>query len=86
MKKRKVKIAHLLLTVERNDDGFLARCPMIEGAFAEGDTVAEAIFNCVDVVRMICDYRRERGEPVVEGMLEDLPAKREITFTIPVEV
>jgi predicted RNase H-like HicB family nuclease len=46
----------LVQTIERNDDGFLARCPKIEGAFAEGDTVGEAIFNCVDVVRMIGEY------------------------------
>lgn len=86
MRKRRVRIAHLLLTVERNDGGFLARCPMVKGAFAEGDTVGEAIFNCVDVVRMICEYRKERGEAALEGVLEDLPVKREITFTMPVEV
>lgn len=33
------KIAHLPLTIKRNDDGFLANCPLIQGAFAEGDTV-----------------------------------------------
>ncbi len=32
------KIAHLPLAIERNDDGFLADCPLIHGAFAEGDT------------------------------------------------
>jgi len=86
VKKQKVRIAHVLLTVERNNGGFLARCPVIDGAFAEGDTVAEAIFNCVDVVKMICAYRKERGEEVFEGMSEDLPARKEITFTMPVEV
>jgi predicted RNase H-like HicB family nuclease len=86
MRKRKVKIAHLLLTVERNGDGFLARCPVVQGAFAEGDTVAEAIFNCVDVVGMIGAYRKERGERVFEGMSEDLTTNREISFTMPVEV
>ncbi len=43
--KRKVKMIYLSLTLERNGDGFLARCPLIQGAFAEGDTVSEAIFN-----------------------------------------
>jgi len=86
MRKRKIKIAHLLLTVERNDDGFLARCPMVEGGFAEGDTVGDAIFNCVDVVRMIFEYRKERGEPLLERLSENLPRRKEITFTMPVEV
>lgn len=48
--------------MEANDDGDLSRCPGIRGAFAEGDTVEEAIFNCIDVVKMITAYRRERGE------------------------
>ncbi len=56
------KIAHLLVTVERNDDGFLASCTLIQGAFAEGDTIEEAIFNCLDVAKMILDYRDERGK------------------------
>jgi len=58
---RTKEIAHLPLTLERNDDSFLANCPLIQGAFAEGDTVEEAIFNCVDVVKMILEYRDERG-------------------------
>ena len=86
MKKRKIRIAHVPVTVERNDGGFLARCPTIEGAFAEGDTVGEAIFNCLDVVKMICAYRKERGETALEDISEDMPARKEIAFTIPVEV
>jgi predicted RNase H-like HicB family nuclease len=80
MKKHTIKLAHLVLAIERNDGGLLARCPTIEGAFAEGDTVAEAIFNCVDVVRMLFEYRQERGEPVLERLSEDLPRQKEITF------
>lgn len=46
--------------MEANDDGYLARCPGIQGAFAEGDTIEEAIFNCIDVIKMIIAYRTER--------------------------
>ena len=66
------RIAHLPVTLERNDDGFLASCPMIQGAFAEGDTIDEALFNCVDVVRMILAYRDERAEPLLTGPLEEV--------------
>ena len=55
------------LLVEVNDDGYLASVPGIQGAFAEGDTIEEAIFNCVDVVKMIADYRAERGESLGFG-------------------
>jgi predicted RNase H-like HicB family nuclease len=50
------------VVVEPNDDGFLATCPGIQGALAEGDTIEEAIFNCIDVIKMIGEYRAERGE------------------------
>ncbi len=80
------RIAHLPVTLERNDDGFLASCPMIQGAFAEGDTIDEALFNCVDVVRMILSYRDERAEPLLTGHLEEMKEKEKVSFTIPIEV
>jgi predicted RNase H-like HicB family nuclease len=85
--KGKTQIVHLPLTVERSDDGYLASCPLIQGAFAEGDTIEEAIFNCLDVIKMIFAYRRERGEPVLQsGILEELKAREKGSFTIPLEV
>jgi predicted RNase H-like HicB family nuclease len=80
------KIAHLPVTLERNDDGYLASCPLIQGAFAEGDTIEEAIFNCLDVVKMILEYRDERGEPILKSNLEELQVKERVSFTIPIEI
>ncbi len=78
---------HLPLTIERNDDGYLASCPLVEGAFAEGDTIEEAVFHCLDVLKMIFAYRRERGEPVLQPeLLEELKIRQKISFTIPLEV
>ncbi len=59
---RNMKTILLSLIVAENDGGYLARCQDIQGAFVEGDTIEEAIFNCVDVVKMIAQYRAERGE------------------------
>ncbi|MCS7264289.1 MAG: hypothetical protein NZ805_05595 [Armatimonadetes bacterium] len=59
---KKRKITFLPLVVERSGDGFLVRCPLIQGAFAEGDTIAEAIFNYLDVISMIAAYRKEIRE------------------------
>ena len=85
--KNKKQIVHLPLTIERNDDGYLASCPLVQGAFAEGDTIEEAVFNCLDVIKMIFTYRRERGEPVLQPeLLEELKARDRISFTIPLEV
>ena len=80
------KIAHLPITIKRNDDGFLASCPSIQGAFAEGDTVEDAIFNCLDVVKMILEYRDERGEQLLQSDLEELDNQEKLSFTIPIEI
>ena len=52
------------MIVEPNDDGYLVSVPRIQGAFAEGDTIEEAMLNCVDVVKMIFDNRLERHKQV----------------------
>jgi predicted RNase H-like HicB family nuclease len=58
------KVRYLSLVIEHNDDGYLASCPGVQGAFAEGDSIEEAIFNCIDVVKMIAEYRSESGQPL----------------------
>ena len=75
----------LSIVVEPDGDGFLARCPGIQGAFAEGDTIEETIFNCVDVVKMISAYRAERGEPLVAPEVE-VTSQTQFAVSIPVEV
>ena len=62
MKTQPHKISYLNLVITLIDDGYLARCPGIQGAFAEGETIEDAIFNCLDVVKMIAAYRAERDK------------------------
>ena len=79
------KVVFLSLVVEPNDDGYLAHCPSIQGAFADGDTIEEALFNCVDVIKMILAYRAERGE--LPGISEvTLAPKMQVTVSMPVGV
>jgi len=75
----------LSLVLEVNDDGYLASAPGLQGAFAEGDTVEEAIFNCIDVVKMIAAYRAERDESLGFDEIEFTPDTR-MTMAIPVGV
>ncbi|MFN3763645.1 MAG: type II toxin-antitoxin system HicB family antitoxin [Anaerolineae bacterium] len=79
------KAIFLSLVVESNDDGYLARCPGIQGAFAEGDTIEEAIFNCIDVIKMIIAYRAERGESLGFNEVDLTPGTR-MTVAIPVGI
>lgn len=82
---QKTKAIYLSLVIEPNDDGYLAQCPGIQGSFAEGDTIEEAIFNCVDVIKMIAAYRAERGESLGFNEIELSPEMR-MTVAVPVGV
>lgn len=62
MNKRK-KIYLYPVTIEAHKEGgFYAKCPKLQGAWADGDTVQEAIANLKDVIRHILDYRRTRDK------------------------
>lgn len=78
---RKTSIVSLIIEV--NEDGYLAKIPNIQGAFAEGDTPEEAIFNCIDVLKMIIDYRKEQGNPLDLDSI-NLTTNNILTFTYPV--
>lgn len=75
----------LSVVLEANDEGYLASVPGLQGAFAEGDTIEEAIFNCVDVVKLIATYRAERGEALGFNEVELTPGTR-ITVAVPIGV
>lgn len=83
MKSEKISYVNILISV--NDDGYLAQCPDIQGAFAEGDTVEEAIFNCIDVLKMIADYRKERSEKIAISEMDIEPDIR-ISLAMPISV
>ena len=83
---RNTRAVFLSLVLEANgDDGYLVSVPSIQGAFAEGDTIEEAIFNCIDVVKMIVAYRSERGENLGFNEIEFTLATR-MTVAIPVGI
>jgi predicted RNase H-like HicB family nuclease len=82
---RETKVRYLSIIIERNEGGYLARCPVVQGGFAEGDSIEEAVFNCVDVVKMIAEYRKTRGEPFDIGEFT-LPSEMQVSISMPVGV
>ncbi len=71
--------------IEHNDDGYLARIHGIQGAFAEGDTPQEAIFNCLDVLKMIIEYKKEQNQPLNLETIE-LSEPTCLTFALPIQL
>ena len=62
MSKNKVKKTYLYpVNVElHKEGGYHAKCPILQDAWADGETIEEAIKNLRDVIRLILKYREER--------------------------
>ncbi|MBF0609313.1 MAG: type II toxin-antitoxin system HicB family antitoxin [Candidatus Magnetobacterium sp. LHC-1] len=57
-----MKILEAPIIVEYDQDTYIARCPFIQGAFADGDTPEEALKELIDVIKLIMEYRAEIGQ------------------------
>lgn len=42
------------------EGGYHARCPILQGAWADGETIEESVENLRDVIKSILKYREER--------------------------
>lgn len=41
------------------EGGFLAICPALQGCYAEGKTIEEAVENLKDVIRIALEYKKK---------------------------
>ncbi len=64
--------------VRKAPDGFyIASCPMIPEARAQGETYEECLANIKEVLELCLDFRKERGEEIPEET-----AARRVTVAI----
>jgi predicted RNase H-like HicB family nuclease len=50
-------------------DGFyIASCPLIQEAQAQGETYDECLANIKEVLELCLEYRRERGEEIPQEL------------------
>ncbi len=53
--------------VRRAPDGFyIASCPVVPEARAQGETFEESLANIKEVLELCLEYRKERGEEIPE--------------------
>ena len=51
--------------IRKAPDGFyIASCPMIAEAHAQGETYEECVANIKEVLELCLQYRKERGEEI----------------------
>jgi predicted RNase H-like HicB family nuclease len=64
-----MKVYNLTVVVEKDEDGvFLAICPALQGCYADGETLEEALAMIEPVIKMHIEDRLESGEPIPEEM------------------
>jgi predicted RNase H-like HicB family nuclease len=76
MGKNKTKKTYLYpVQVEAHKEGgYHAKCPILQGAFADGETIEEAVENLRDVIKLILKYREEREKK--KFYVPSLPIKK----------
>jgi len=53
--------------IRKAPDGFyIASCPLIPEAKAQGETYAECLANSKEVLELCLEFRKERGEEIPE--------------------
>jgi predicted RNase H-like HicB family nuclease len=66
------------VVIRRAPDGFyIASCPLIPEAHAQGKTYEECMANIKEVLELCLEYRKERGEEIPEEI-----GTKQVTVTI----
>ncbi|MBM3332198.1 type II toxin-antitoxin system HicB family antitoxin [candidate division WOR-3 bacterium] len=55
---------NLPIIIEKNEDGYIAYCPELQGCYTQGDTYEEALANIKDAIALHIQDRVENGESV----------------------
>jgi predicted RNase H-like HicB family nuclease len=50
------------VVVEKDEDGYFAYCPQLQGCYTQGDTYEEAIINIRDAIKLHIEDRLLKGK------------------------
>ena len=52
------------VVIEKDEDGFFAVCPSLQGCYTQGDTYEGVLKNIKDVIELHVESRLENGEDI----------------------
>lgn len=52
------------VVIEKDEDGYFAWCPELQGCYTQGDTYEKALTNLQDAIRLHVEDRLAAGEEV----------------------
>lgn len=55
------------VVIERDEDGYFALCPELQGCYSQGDTYEEALHNIRDAIRLNIEDLIANGEPIPQS-------------------
>jgi len=55
------------VVIERDEDGYYAFCPELQGCYTQGDAYEEALANIKDAIRLHVEDRLESGEEIPQA-------------------
>ena len=59
-----MKSYRFAVVIQKDEDGFYAYCPELQGCYTQGDTWEEALENIKDAVKLHIEDRLANGEKV----------------------
>ena len=59
-----MRLSRQVCVVEKDEDGYFAYCPQLQGCYTQGDTYEEAVANLRDAIRLHIEDRLEDKEPI----------------------
>jgi len=62
----------LACVIEKDDDGYIAYCPQLQGCYVQGDSYEEAVENLRDAMILHIKDRKAHKEPVPSSDLINL--------------
>ncbi len=52
------------VVIEKDEDGYFAYCPSLQGCYTQGETYEEVLANIRDAIRLHVEDRLANNEPV----------------------
>lgn len=59
-----MKYYRFSIAIEKDEDGYFAYCPELQGCYTQGDTYEEVLKNIKDVIRLHVEERIESKEEI----------------------
>ncbi|HLG23064.1 MAG TPA: type II toxin-antitoxin system HicB family antitoxin [Candidatus Manganitrophaceae bacterium] len=59
-----MKTYRFSVVVEKDQEGYFAFCPELQGCYTQGETYEEVLENIKDAIRLHVEDRKEAGEEI----------------------